>query len=55
MFFSSLFFVHVLLVSMCVSCVCRYNEDLELEDAIHTAILALKVRQTGRQQAGEGV
>lgn len=34
---------------MCVSCVFRYNEDLELEDAIHTAILALKVRQAGRQ------
>ena len=23
---------------------CRYNEDLELEDAVHTAILTLKVR-----------
>lgn len=23
---------------------CRYNEDLELEDAIHTAILTLKVK-----------
>ena len=22
----------------------RYNEDLELEDAVHTAILTLKVR-----------
>ena len=32
------------------ACVCRFNEDLELEDAIHTAILALKVRQAG----GEG-
>lgn len=25
---------------------CRYNEDLELEDAIHTAILTLKVKDT---------
>lgn len=25
---------------------CRYNEDLELEDAIHTAILTLKVKNT---------
>ncbi len=24
---------------------CRYNEDLELEDAVHTAILTLKVRR----------
>lgn len=24
-------------------CHCRYNEDLELEDAVHTAILTLKV------------
>ena len=25
------------------SSLCRYNENLELEDAIHTAILTLKV------------
>lgn len=25
------------------NCLCRYNENLELEDAIHTAILTLKV------------
>ena len=25
---------------------CRYNEDLELEDAVHTAILTLKVSET---------
>ena len=25
----------------------RYNEDIELEDAIHTAILTLKVREDG--------
>lgn len=31
------------------ACVCRFNEDLELEDAIHTAILALKVRQAGKE------
>lgn len=29
------------LMNGCV-CICRYNEDIELEDAIHTAILTLK-------------
>lgn len=28
--------------SLKVSYYCRYNEDVELEDAIHTAILTLK-------------
>lgn len=33
-------------------CIRRFNEDLELEDAIHTAILALKVRQTEKVSTG---
>ena len=28
----------------------RYNENLELEDAIHTAILTLKVSHTTKKQ-----
>ena len=32
----------------------RYNEGLELEDAIHTAILTLKVKRQGTASAVNG-